>query len=358
MAAEEALPLTDDDGLDRRAVFDLGRNFGQRKDVVPVDVQERLDLMRDILLPELQADFQPQNPDIELPDLSYLGLQPGQAVALPRSQMNAEVLPYQYASYERALAFLRHRNASITDFDVYIWNAVERSLTGNGWRYDLVRDKLGADFGGGTGAIADRMLGMSDGPGGMVVIDAAEPMLRVGQAEMLSKGDRNRKTKWLHRALENLHDVPDGIFDFGVCGYVWDYLADPTVVLAEMSRTIKDGGHLILFFSNQANHDAKWKETGYDYPYRDGEQVVESVTGLVDPKTGQIIPMVKRYRLHTTTDREIRDSSFDIYNSEQPLCPDETRRSHKDIYDSAMKAGGRKVVIYHCINNRSKKIAA
>jgi SAM-dependent methyltransferase len=96
------------------------------------------------------------------------------------------------------------------------------------------------DAGAGTGAVAREMAAMVGPTGSVVAFDQSEH--RAASGAVLAQAPN------LEFATGDLYapPLPEGSFDFIWCRFVFEYLAEPDLVVARLLRLLKPGGKLVL----------------------------------------------------------------------------------------------------------------
>ena len=98
------------------------------------------------------------------------------------------------------------------------------------------------DAGAGTGAVAREMAAMVGPSGSVVAVDQSAH--RAASGAILAQTQAPNLTF----ATGDLYapPLPEGSFDFIWCRFVFEYLAEPDLVVARLQRLLKPGGKLVL----------------------------------------------------------------------------------------------------------------
>jgi ubiquinone/menaquinone biosynthesis C-methylase UbiE len=107
-------------------------------------------------------------------------------------------------------------------------------------KFDLRGLRNILDVGSGAGQIARHLLKYADRQAAITCFDLSFEMIR--RARQRLKSNRPRYT------VADLTSLPfaDASFDCVTCGYVLEYLPDPRMGLAELSRVMKPGSKMLL----------------------------------------------------------------------------------------------------------------
>lgn len=113
-------------------------------------------------------------------------------------------------------------------------------------RFDLGRFQSILDVGSGAGQILGHLLKHTHPEVRIVACDLSPQMLRRARQSLRSKRSHGEQRPcYVAADMTNL-PFADESFDCVTCGYVLEYLPDPTPGLTEMHRVLRPGGSLLL----------------------------------------------------------------------------------------------------------------
>ena len=113
-------------------------------------------------------------------------------------------------------------------------------------RFDLDRFQSILDVGSGAGQILGHLLKHTHPEVRIVACDLSPQMLRRARQSLRSKRSNGDHRPWYVAADMTHLPFADESFDCVTCGYVLEYLPDPTPGLTEMHRVLRPGGSLLL----------------------------------------------------------------------------------------------------------------
>ena len=162
------------------------------------------------------------------------------------------------ADRERAAAVVRSRRLRSADFFARAagrWDELREELFGRDVRFEPLIGLLDpawtvGDLGSGTGALA-RLL--APFVARVIGVDRSEEMLEAARQRVEGLGNVELRTG----SLEAL-PIDDGTLDVALVSLVLHYVEDPASVLAEVRRTLRPGGRLIVL-------DMRLHERGVGY---------------------------------------------------------------------------------------------
>jgi ubiquinone/menaquinone biosynthesis C-methylase UbiE len=167
------------------------------------------------------------------------------------------------------------------------------------------------DAGAGTGAVA-RVMSRVVGPRGSVVAADRSPQ-RLEQGRSLADAEQLRNLSFVQADLEHAPVPREGTYDFIWCRFVFEYLTDPDAALANLVRSAKPGGKVVVIDldSNGTIHFPIVEDVEVGL-----EHVLRALEGRFDPHAGR--KLYSRFRRSGLADILVHLEPYNVYAGAAP----------------------------------------